>query len=85
LGAARFGIKNEFLPKSHVPSPTVMVSDEYDAAPGSERSSGTGAMVAFFERIRGAQLCQPFILKVRMKKVEWRVVGICVVSVSGQR
>ena len=45
FGPARFGSRNVFLVKSHVPSPTVMVSDEYSADPGAD-SPSADAMLA---------------------------------------
>jgi hypothetical protein len=39
----RFGRRKVSLVKSHVPSPTCRVSDEYEADPGGERVSA-GAM-----------------------------------------
>lgn len=39
----RFGSRKVSFVKSHVPSPTCSVSDEYDADPGGERESA-GAM-----------------------------------------
>lgn len=40
----RLGSRKLFRVKSHVPSPTTMVSDEYDADPGGDRVSA-GAMM----------------------------------------
>ena len=43
----RLGRRNEFLVKSQVPSPTVMVLDEYELDPAGERwSLSAGAMTA---------------------------------------
>jgi len=41
----RFGRRNVFFVKSHVPSPTVKVLDEYELEPGGDRASA-GAMAA---------------------------------------
>lgn len=41
----RFGSKKSFLVKSHVPSPTTKLSDEYETAPGAD-SASVGAMAA---------------------------------------
>jgi hypothetical protein len=45
----RFGNRKLFRVKSHVPSPTCIVLEEYDADPGGDRVSA-GAMMA-----RGSQ------------------------------
>jgi len=47
LNPTRFGSRNVFLVKSHVPSPTTMVFESYVATPGGDMSSsGVGAMMA---------------------------------------
>ena len=46
LSPTRLGRRNVFLTKSHVPSPTVIVSDEYVARPGGDKPSA-GAIVAY--------------------------------------
>lgn len=41
----RFGKRKSFFVKSHVPSPTTRLSDEYDTDPGAD-SASVGAMTA---------------------------------------
>lgn len=52
LSPTRLGSKKEFFVKSQVPSPTVIVFDEYELDPGGERLSA-GAMTAIRRPARG--------------------------------
>ncbi len=45
LRPTKLGSRNVFLEKSHVPSPTVIVLDEYELDPGGDKVSA-GAMTA---------------------------------------
>lgn len=54
----RFGSKKSFLVKSHVPSPTTKLSDEYDTAPGAD-SASVGAMAAVATLLLLLLLSQP--------------------------
>jgi hypothetical protein len=47
----RFGSRKSFLVESHVPSPTLMVSELYELLPGGESVSGDGAMTAMRGRL----------------------------------
>ena len=51
LRPCKFGSRNVFFEKSHVPSPTTILSELYLTAPGADISSGAGAMTATTGRI----------------------------------
>lgn len=75
----RLGSRNVFLVKSHVPSPTTMVLDEYEADPGGE-SESAGAMVGKLASLlaRAAPVEFEGLDSVRVEECQRCLNGYCV-------